>query len=96
MRSKTAVIECGWKKLFEGTLKSTPPKNIIKEAGSTSVAIKYGSFLNTIIDFVIIAFSIFIAVKMINKFRRLEVLGAARISKQEQLLTEIRDLLKNK
>lgn len=69
-------------------------KIIIKEAGTHSVAIKYGSFLNTVIDFVIITFSIFVAVKMMSRLRLHEQMAASKLTKQEELLTEIRDLLK--
>lgn len=57
------------------------------------VAISYGSFINTIIAFVIVAFAIFILVKMINRFY---TKAAAATPPEVVLLTEIRDLLKNK
>ncbi|GGA09272.1 large-conductance mechanosensitive channel protein MscL [Dyella caseinilytica] len=57
------------------------------------VAINYGSFVNTIIAFVIVAFAIFILVKIIN---RLYTKAAAATPPDVVLLTEIRDLLKNK
>ncbi|MCK5919187.1 MAG: large-conductance mechanosensitive channel protein MscL [Cocleimonas sp.] len=59
------------------------------------VAIKYGAFVQTLIDFIIIAFVIFIMIKIINKAKRNkeeEKEEAAPTS--EDLLTEIRDLLK--
>jgi len=65
------------------------------------VAISYGLFLNTIITFIIVAFSIFLVVKGYNKMldsmaKKEEEAPAAppAPSKEEQLLTEIRDLLK--
>ncbi len=61
-------------------------------------SIKYGNFIQTIVDFLIIAFSIFLAVKLITKFKkRKEVKGEekVKINKQEELLGEIRDILKN-
>lgn len=69
-------------------------KIIIKEAGDHSVAIRYGSFLNSVIDFLIIAFCIFLTIKMMNKFRLHQEQAAAEVTRQEQLLIEIRDLLK--
>ena len=54
------------------------------------VAISYGSFINTIIAFVIVAFAIFILVKMINRFY---TKAAAATPPEVVLLTEIRDLL---
>jgi large conductance mechanosensitive channel len=58
--------------------------------------IMYGIFLSNVIDFVIIAWVIFLAVKAINHFRRHEEPAAAPPSRQEKLLEEIRDLLKEK
>lgn len=58
--------------------------------------IKWGSFLQTIIDFTIIAFAIFVAVKLINFLKTKEEEKPPVLSLQEQLLTEIRDLLEKK
>ena len=60
--------------------------------------ILYGKFLQTCVDFTIIAFSIFVAVKVINYLRKLEEQKppAAVPARQEQLLEEIRDLLKKR
>lgn len=60
-------------------------------------AILYGSLIQNIIDFLIIAFCIFIFVRAINKLRKKEEKAAEPIKgpTQEELLTEIRDLLKN-
>lgn len=62
-------------------------------------SIKYGNFIQTIVDFLIIAFSIFIAVKIITKFqKKKEVKKEAekpKINQEELLLREIRDILKN-
>lgn len=63
------------------------------------VAINYGVFINVIIQFIIIAFCIFIVVKLINQLKRKEEEAPeepAAPSNEEQLLSEIRDLLKNK
>jgi large conductance mechanosensitive channel len=56
--------------------------------------IQYGKFLQTLLDFLIIAWAIFIAVKVINRLR--DDPAAAPPPRQEQLLEEIRDLLKKK
>jgi large conductance mechanosensitive channel len=57
--------------------------------------IKYGAFLQTVVDFVIIAFTIFLVIKMFNRFKRKEEIAAeVQANKTEELLTEIRDLLK--
>lgn len=62
-----------------------------------AVTLNYGNFAQTIIDFIIIAFAIFMAVKVINNLKKKEVEAPAepdKPSKEEVLLTEIRDLLK--
>lgn len=63
-----------------------------------SAVVKYGSFLQNVIDFLIVAFCIFIFVKLINKFTKKEEekTKAKEPSKEELLLTEIRDILKEK
>jgi large conductance mechanosensitive channel len=59
--------------------------------------IQYGKFLQTCVDFVIIAWVIFLAVKLINRLKREEPAKADPTPpRQEQLLEEIRDLLKQK
>ena len=70
---------------------------IWKVGGAT---VKFGSFIQTIIDFLIIAFSIFLALKFINKYilrKKQEVAeqpAAPVVDTKEELLKEIRDLLK--
>ncbi|MBR3995639.1 MAG: large-conductance mechanosensitive channel protein MscL [Clostridia bacterium] len=73
-----------------------------------AVTINYGVFLQTIIDFIIIAFCIFVVVRVITKLRekaeamrkkeeeQVAVAEPPKPSNEEVLLTEIRDLLKNK
>jgi large conductance mechanosensitive channel len=61
--------------------------------GETSL--KYGMFLQSVIDFVIIAFCIFMMIKMMNRFQKVDAEKAAPPpTKDQQLLTEIRDLLR--
>ena len=59
-----------------------------------AVTLNYGKFIQTIIDFIIVAFSIFILVKGINTLKRKREEAPAAPPKQEVLLAEIRDLLK--
>lgn len=69
----------------------------LKEAvGETAaVTLNYGSFLQNAVDFLIIAFAIFLLVKVVNSLKRKEEAAApAAPPKQEVLLEEIRDLLK--
>ena len=57
--------------------------------------VMYGSFIQSFVDFLIIAFSIFMAIRILNKFKRNEDDEEEdEVDAQEQLLTEIRDLLK--
>ena len=60
--------------------------------------IKLGSFMGTIIDFIIVAFVVFLIVKAVNKFNKKEEVKQEEIapSNEEKLLAEIRDLLKQK
>lgn len=67
--------------------------------GAEAVAVRYGVFLQAVLDFVIIAFAVFIVVRMLNKLKRKEVEApAASVAPtvEEKLLEEIRDLLKQK
>ncbi|RPH38695.1 MAG: large-conductance mechanosensitive channel protein MscL [Desulfobulbaceae bacterium] len=67
--------------------------------GAPAVVLSYGKFIQTMVDFTIIAFAIFMAIKAINTLKRKEQEAPAppaEPTKEEQLLTEIRDLLKEK
>ena len=64
-----------------------------KEAGAV---IGYGSFLNTILDFVIVAFCIFLLIKVMNRLWKKPDAAPAGPTTDQKLLTEIRDLLKAK
>ncbi|GLQ92398.1 large-conductance mechanosensitive channel protein MscL [Dyella acidisoli] len=87
----------GW---ITGGIDFSDMKWVIKPADNSNpahkipeVALAYGSFINNIIAFVIVAFAIFMLVKIINKFY---TKAAAATPPEVALLTEIRDLLKNK
>jgi large conductance mechanosensitive channel len=71
---------------------------VIKQAnaltGTKEVALRYGLFINQCIDFVIVAFAIFIVIKMLNKLKKEEAAAPPKPTATENLLTEIRDLLK--
>jgi large conductance mechanosensitive channel len=61
-----------------------------------AVTVNYGSFIQTVIDFVIIAFAIFMVVKAMNNLKKKEEAAPPappKPSAEEKLLTEIRDLL---
>ena len=63
-------------------------------AAVEKVAIQYGAFINTLIQFLIVAFVVFLLVKGINKMRREQPAEAAAPTATEALLAEIRDELK--
>lgn len=63
------------------------------------VSLNWGTWVQTVVDFLIVAFCIFVAIKAINNLKREEkkaeeAPAAPQPTKEEQLLTEIRDLLK--
>lgn len=65
--------------------------------GESTVA--YGNFIQTVVDFLIVAFSIFVVIRQMNKLKKKQDEGAAEAPpppKQEVLLEEIRDALKKK
>ncbi|MCK5590817.1 MAG: large-conductance mechanosensitive channel protein MscL [Candidatus Pacebacteria bacterium] len=71
----------------------------LKEASGevSAVTINYGMFINTVIDFVIIAFAIFVIIKQINKLKKKEEEEPSEPAKPSEdiiLLREIRDALK--
>ena len=69
------------------------------EGDAAEVAVNFGSFIAVVLDFIIIAFAVFCMVKAINKFHKKKEEAPAAPpapSAEEKLLTEIRDLLKEK
>ncbi|MBD2835696.1 large-conductance mechanosensitive channel protein MscL [Pseudomonas sp. JM0905a] len=68
------------------------------EGDVPAVVLAYGKFIQTVLDFVIVAFAIFMGVKAINKLKREEAAAPEAPpapTKDQELLTEIRDLLKS-
>lgn len=61
-----------------------------------AVTLNYGMFIQTIVDFIIVAFAIFLVVKGMNSMKRKEEAAPAAPPADVQLLTEIRDLLRSK
>ncbi|MEZ4397580.1 MAG: large-conductance mechanosensitive channel protein MscL [Candidatus Krumholzibacteriia bacterium] len=64
-----------------------------------AVMLKYGAFVQSVVDFLIIAFAIFMMVRWMNRLKKKEEAAPAappKPSSEEVLLTEIRDLLRNK
>ena len=74
---------------------------VLKEASgeAPAVLLRYGMFIQTVVDFTIIAFAVFVGVRAINSLKRKEAekpSAPPAPSPQEVLLTEIRDLLKER
>jgi len=70
---------------------------LAKEAGAPTI--NYGTFLNTVLDFLIIAFAIFMVIRGMNKMKKQEEekpAEPAKPSEEVQLLTDIRDALNNR
>ncbi len=73
----------------------------IKSASTATpaVVIRYGAFINTVVDFVLVAVAIFAMIRVMNTLRRKKDEASApppAVPKSEVLLEEIRDILKNK
>ena len=72
---------------------------VLKEASGdvAAVTLNYGAFIQTLVDFIIIAFAIFMVVKAMNNLKKKEEAAPPappKPSAEEKLLTEIRDLMK--
>jgi large conductance mechanosensitive channel len=65
-----------------------------KAAGASTL--NYGLFINSVVNFLIIAFAVFLLVKQVNRFWRKEAAAPAAPPRNEVLLAEIRDLLKER
>lgn len=94
--------------MLVGGVKFTDLKYVLSEAvlndagevATAAVSINYGNFIQTTVDFIIIAFAIFMVVKAMNNMKKKEEAAPppapAEPPVEEKLLTEIRDLLKEK
>jgi len=68
------------------------------EGDLPAVVLAYGKFIQTVIDFLIVAFAIFMGIKVLNRLKREEEVApqaAPAPTKDQELLSEIRDLLKS-
>jgi large conductance mechanosensitive channel len=76
-------------------LSSKVTADSIVEAKKQGAVLAWGSFVTVVINFVIIAWVLFMVIRLMNQLLRSEAEKAPALSKQEMLLTEIRDLLKS-
>ncbi|HEY2750838.1 large-conductance mechanosensitive channel protein MscL [Phenylobacterium sp.] len=87
--------------LATGGIDFSQMKYVLKPADlaakTAEVSVAYGAFINTIINFLIVAFVIFLLVKAVNSLKRQEAAAPPPApTPTEALLTEIRDLLKSR
>ena len=82
--------------LLSGGVEFSELKAVIGGTVEAPVTLNYGLFIQTVIDFLIIAFCVFLLVKVVNRLKRSEPAEAAPAEPAEdvKLLTEIRDLLR--
>ncbi len=83
--------------LIIGGVNFTALEYTIPIEGREAIIIKYGQFIQTTFDFLVIAFSIFMFIKAISSFKKKEEVApqaSPKPSKEELLLEEIRDILK--
>lgn len=81
-------------------LKVTIKPASLDEAGKTveAVTINYGNFIQATVDFIIVAFAVFLLIQLITRLQKKEEEkpAAPAVTNEEKLLEEIRDLLKNR
>ena len=70
--------------------------NLAAATAAGAATINYGVFLNAVINFMIVAFAVFVLVKQVARFRKAEEAKPVEPPKSELLLMEIRDLLKDR
>jgi large conductance mechanosensitive channel len=69
--------------------------NNLADAKKQGAVLAWGSFLTLTLNFLIIAFVLFVVIRAMNKLKRKDdAVSAPKLTRQEELLTEIRDLLK--
>jgi large conductance mechanosensitive channel len=81
-------------KIQEGTKAVMDASGNIVNKEVPEVYIKYGEFITTLIDFTAVAFAMFLVVKAMNRIKQKEAEAPPAPTKEQELLSEIRDLLK--
>ena len=82
--------------LKEGTKGPGPYATLADAKAASAVTLNIGVFINAMISFAIVAFAVFMVVKAVNAARREPAAAPAAPTPTEQLLAEIRDLLKSR
>src|SRR4249919_342783 len=80
---------------YYAPLSSKVTADSLAEAKKQGAVLAWGNFLTIVINFIIIAFVLFLVIKLMNRLMMPEAPKAPGPTKQEELLTEIRDLLKS-
>jgi large conductance mechanosensitive channel len=76
-------------------LSSKVTADTLVEAKKQGAVLAYGNFLTLVINFIIVAFVLFLVIRLMNQLIRKEAAKPPAPTKQEELLTEIRDVLKS-
>ena len=76
-------------------LSSKVTADTLVEAKKQGAVLAYGNFITLVINFMIVAFVLFLAIRLMNQLVRNEAAKPAPPSRQEELLTEIRDVLRS-
>ena len=76
-------------------LSSKVTADSLVEAKKQGAVLAWGNFLTLVINFVIVAFVLFVVIRLMNRLARADAAKVPAPTKQEQLLTEIRDLMKS-
>jgi large conductance mechanosensitive channel len=76
-------------------LSSKVTADTLAEARKQGAVLAWGNFLTLVINFVIVAFVLFVVIRLMNRLVRAEAAKPPAPTRQEELLTEIRDLLKS-
>jgi large conductance mechanosensitive channel len=76
-------------------LSSKVTADSLVEAKKQGAVLAWGNFLTLVINFLIVAFVLFVVIRLMNRLVRAQAAKAPAPSRQEELLTEIRDLLKS-
>jgi len=78
---------------FTPLSKAVTATNLV-EAKKQGAVLAWGSFLTLTLNFIIVAFVLFVVIRLMNQLKRKEEAASAKPSREVELLTEIRDLLK--
>jgi large conductance mechanosensitive channel len=80
---------------YYSPLSSKVTAETLVEAKKQGAVLAYGNFLTLVLNFIIVAFVLFLVIRLMNQLIRKEAAKPPAPTKQEELLTEIRDVLKS-